>query len=256
MRRFVTIALLCAATVASAADPKPAPKATATPAAPAKPPAANADQALNAIGLSIARSLEGFAFTPAEVEKVMAGIHEGLSGKPPKQKLDEKAQENLRNFMQARMTELAEKEKAKGAAYLEKAAKEKGAEKTASGAVVIPIKEGTGATPAATDTVKVHYVGTLVSGKKFDASRDHGDQPVQFPLNGVIKCWTEALQKMKVGGHAKVVCPSDTAYGERGSPPAIPGNAVLTFDIELVDTQKAPPPPPPAAPPAAATPKK
>ena len=265
MRRIVSLALLSLAAAASAAEPKADSKApaaaTAKPAAPAQPaqepgkPKADPNLALNAIGLSIARSLEGFAFTPAEVDKVVAGIHEGLSGHEPKQKLDEKAQDNLRNFMQARMSELAEKEKAKGAAYLEAASKEKGAVTTASGAIVVPIKEGTGATPEATDTVKVHYVGKLVSGKKFDASRDHGDQPAQFPLNGVIKCWTEALQKMRVGGHAKVVCPSDIAYGERGSPPLIPGNAVLTFDIELLDAQKAPPPPPPAAtPPATTTP--
>jgi FKBP-type peptidyl-prolyl cis-trans isomerase len=253
MRRIVSLTLLCLATVASAAEAEPK-AAPATPPPAAKP--ADAKLALNAIGLSIARSLEGFALTPAEVETVMAGIREGLSGKPPAQKLDEKAQDNLRGFMQARMTELADKEKVKGAAYLDKAAKEKGAVKTAGGAIVVPIKEGSGAAPEATDTVKVHYVGTLVNGKKFDASRDHGDQPVQFPLNGVIKCWTEALQKMKVGGHAKVVCPSETAYGERGSPPTIPGNAVLTFDVELVDVAKTPPPPPAAATPPPPAPKK
>lgn len=256
MRRLACLALLLLATAAAAADPKADPKAAKpAAAADAKPAAPKADpnQALNMIGLTIAKSLEGFQFSPAEVDKIVAGIHEGLSGKEPKQKLDEKSQENLRTFMQARMAELAGKEKEKGAAYLDKASKEKGAVKTASGAIVVPIKEGTGASPQPTDKVKVHYVGTLVSGKKFDASRDHGDQPVEFQLNQVVKCWTEALPKLKVGGKAKVVCPSEIAYGEQGRPPTIPGNAVLTFEIELVDVSKAPPPPPPP-PPATTTP--
>jgi FKBP-type peptidyl-prolyl cis-trans isomerase len=269
MRRIVSLALLCLAATASAADPKATPQATpkATQAKPPPPPPAtaapapakpDANLALNFIGLTIAKSLEGFQFSPAESDKIMAGLREGLSGKPSKQKLDEKSQENLRNFMQARMAELAGKEKTKGAAYLAQAEKEKGAVKTASGAIVVPIKEGSGAVPQATDRVKVHYIGTLVGGKKFDASRDHGDQPAEFQLNQVVKCWTEALQKMKVGGHAKVVCPSDIAYGEQGRPPTIPGNAVLTFDIELLDAKAAPPPPPPppATPATPATPAK
>jgi FKBP-type peptidyl-prolyl cis-trans isomerase len=211
-------------------------------AAPAAKPAPNVDLALNAIGLSIAKSLEPFALTPAELDKVLAGLKEGTSGKA-KQKLDDKAQENLRSFVQARMEVAAEKEKSRGASYLDTAAKEKGAIKTANGSVVVPIKEGTGASPVPTDKVKVHYTGTLVDGKVFDSSRER-NQPAEFPLNGVIPCWTEAMQKLKVGGRAKIVCPSAAAYGERGSPPVIPGNAVLTFDVELLDITKAPPPAP------------
>lgn len=109
--------------------------------------------------------------------------------------------------------------------------------KTASGAVVIPEKQGTGASPTATDKVKVHYEGKLVDGTVFDSSRKR-NEPAEFPLNGVIKCWTEALQKMKVGGKAKVVCPAAIAYGEQGRPPVIPGNAVLTFEVELLDIVK------------------
>jgi FKBP-type peptidyl-prolyl cis-trans isomerase len=113
--------------------------------------------------------------------------------------------------------------------------KEKGVRKSASGALVITEKEGTGATPTAADKVKVNYTGTLVSGRVFDSSVNRG--PAEFPVGGVIKCWTEALQLLKVGAKAKVVCPSDIAYGPGGTA-GIPGNAVLTFDVELLDVVK------------------
>jgi FKBP-type peptidyl-prolyl cis-trans isomerase len=116
------------------------------------------------------------------------------------------------------------------------------AKKTASGAIVLHEKEGTGESPKETDKVKVNYTGTLVSGKVFDSSQGRG--PAEFPLNGVIRCWTEALQTMKVGGKAKVVCPAEIAYGDRGHPPTIPGGAVLTFDVELLEIVKSAPPAP------------
>ena len=102
--------------------------------------------------------------------------------------------------------------------------------------VDIPVKEGAGANPTATSTVKVHYHGTLRDGTVFDSSVQRG-QPISFPLNGVIPCWTEGVQKMKVGGKAKLVCPSDTAYGDQGSGP-IPGGATLLFEVELIAIEK------------------
>lgn len=105
---------------------------------------------------------------------------------------------------------------------------------TASGLVYESLKEGTGASPKATDTVKVHYVGTFPeSGKEFDSSLKRG-QPIEFPLQGVIPCWTEGVQKMKVGGKAKLTCPPGIAYGARGAGGAIPPNATLNFEIELL----------------------
>jgi FKBP-type peptidyl-prolyl cis-trans isomerase FkpA len=92
---------------------------------------------------------------------------------------------------------------------------------------------GTGAAPKATDTVKVHYKGTLADGKEFDSSYKHGG-PASFPLNRVIPCWTEGLQKLKVGGKATLTCPPATAYGERGAGGVIPPNATLTFEVELL----------------------
>jgi FKBP-type peptidyl-prolyl cis-trans isomerase FkpA len=117
-------------------------------------------------------------------------------------------------------------------AYLEKAAAEPGAQKTASGLVYRDVTAGSGASPKATDTVKVHYRGTLINGKEFDSS--YGHAPAEFPLNRVIPCWTEGVQKMKVGGKARLVCPSSIAYGEGGAPPDIPGGATLVFEIELL----------------------
>jgi len=116
---------------------------------------------------------------------------------------------------------------------LEAAAKEPGAVVTASGLVYRSLKDGSGASPAATDTVKVHYRGTFPDGREFDSSYKR-NEPASFPLNRVIPCWTEGVQKMKVGGKAKLTCPSAIAYGERGAPGAIPPNATLLFEVELL----------------------
>jgi FKBP-type peptidyl-prolyl cis-trans isomerase FkpA len=117
--------------------------------------------------------------------------------------------------------------------YLEKAAAEPGAQKTASGLVYRELRPGTGASPKATDTVRVNYRGTLTDGTEFDSSYKR-NEPAEFPLNMVIPCWTDGVQMMKVGGKSQLVCPANIAYGERGSPPVIPGGAILVFEIELL----------------------
>jgi FKBP-type peptidyl-prolyl cis-trans isomerase FkpA len=117
---------------------------------------------------------------------------------------------------------------------LAKAAAEPGAVVAPSGVVYKSIKDGSGASPKASDTVKVHYKGTFPGGKEFDSSYKTG-APAEFPLNGVIKCWTEGVQMMKVGGKAKLTCPGATAYGERGAGGGlIPPNATLVFEVELL----------------------
>lgn len=113
------------------------------------------------------------------------------------------------------------------------AAAEKGAVKTETGLIYRSLKDGNGASPTATDTVRVHYRGTFPDGKEFDSSYARS-APAEFPLNRVIKCWTEGVQMMKVGGRAKLTCPPAIAYGERGAGGVIPPNATLQFEIELL----------------------
>lgn len=118
-------------------------------------------------------------------------------------------------------------------AVTDAAAKEAGAVVTSSGLVFRSLKDGTGASPKASDTVKVHYRGTFPDGREFDSSYKRNDA-IEFPLNGVIPCWTEGVQRMKVGGKAKLTCPATIAYGQRGAGNVIPPNATLLFEVELL----------------------
>lgn len=112
-------------------------------------------------------------------------------------------------------------------------AKEAGAVVTPSGLVYRALKDGTGPSPSASDKVKVHYRGTFPDGREFDSSYKRGE-PIEFPLTGVIPCWTEGVQRMKVGGKAKLTCPPAIAYGARGAGGVIPPNATLLFEVELL----------------------
>lgn len=225
---------------AAAPTARPVPKKTAVTAkravvapktaAPA-PLATDEEKIVYAIGLSIQRNLARFDLSPAEVEIIKRGIGDGAAGKP-EVKIDEWGPK-IESLAQARSAKLAEKEKAVSQAYLDKAAAEPGAEKTASGLVYRELKPGTGASPKDTDMVKVHYRGTLVNGTEFDSSFRR-NEPAQFKLKEVIPCWTEGVQKMKVGGKSVLVCPSSIAYGDRTRGP-IPGGAALIFEVELLE---------------------
>jgi FKBP-type peptidyl-prolyl cis-trans isomerase len=219
----------------------------AVPAAAAGPELKNEEQkTVYALGLSIAQSLGAFALTPGEIELVSAGIRDGLANTPKVEVGQYNPQ--IKDLAQKRAAAVAEIEKKDSVAFLEKIGKEKGAEKTASGLIYIPVQAGSGAAPKATDTVKVHYKGTLRDGSVFDSSIERG-QPASFPLNRVVPCWTEGLQKMQVGGKAKLACPSNLAYGDRGAPPKIKPGAALLFEVELLSIE--PPPASPAGAPAA-----
>ena len=122
-------------------------------------------------------------------------------------------------------------------AALTAAAKEPGAVTTPTGLVYRSLKDGTGASPTAADTVKVNYRGTFPDGREFDSSYKR-NEPAQFPLGGVIPCWTEGVQRMKVGGKAKLTCPAAIAYGSRGAGGSIPPNATLHFEVELLEIAK------------------
>ncbi len=189
-----------------------------------------------AIGLAVSRSLVPFSLTDPELELVKAGIADGVRGND--QKVDLQAYgPKIQELQKARQSVAAAGEKKVGQAFLDKAAVEKGATKTASGLIVTTIKPGNGTSPKPTDKVKVHYTGTLVDGTVFDSSVQR-NEPATFQLNGVIPCWTEGMQLMKVGGKSKFVCPAALAYGDRGAPPKIKPGATLVFDVELLEILK------------------
>lgn len=148
---------------------------------------------------------------------------------------------NLETTMKAKQQEMSVKEAKESAAlgqkFLEENAKKDGVKVTESGIQYLVLTEGAGDKPVATDTVKVHYKGTFLNGDTFDSSYDRGE-PAVFPLNRVIRGWTEGVQLMSVGSKFKFTIPSDLAYGPNGNPPRIPGNSVLEFEIELLEIQK------------------
>jgi FKBP-type peptidyl-prolyl cis-trans isomerase FkpA len=188
---------------------------------------------LYALGVAISQNLSAFSLSESELEIVKAGISDGVLKRPIKVDMPTFGPQ-IQPLAQARAGVVAEKERAAGAAFVAKAAAEPGAKKTASGAIVKTLKEGSGAMPTAADKVKVHYQGALIDGTVFDSSIKRGE-PATFPLANVIKCWTEGLQQIKAGGKARLVCPSDVAYGDRGSPPTIKPGATLVFEVELLE---------------------
>ena len=189
------------------------------------------DKTLYALGIAIGNNIKDFNLTPAELALVTAGLSDASQGKEAKVDF-EAFSPRIQALAQERMSAKATVEKQASGAFLEKMSKETGAVRSASGLIYIPVTAGTGASPSADSTVKVHYHGTLRDGTVFDSSVQRGE-PISFPLSGVIPCWTEGVQKMKVGGKAKLVCPSDTAYGDGGQGP-IPGGAALMFEVELL----------------------
>jgi FKBP-type peptidyl-prolyl cis-trans isomerase FkpA len=198
---------------------------------------ANDEQkALYALGVAISQSLGDFALSESELEIVKSGLSDGILKRPLKVEA-QSVKTKVQQLVQARAAIVAEKEKKGSGAFLAKAAAEPGARKTVSGAIVTTLKEGKGPSPKASDTVKVHYQGTLVDGTIFDSSIQRG-QPATFPLGNVIKCWTEGVQEIKVGGKARLVCPAGIAYGDRGSPPTIKPGATLIFEVELLEIVK------------------
>jgi FKBP-type peptidyl-prolyl cis-trans isomerase FkpA len=199
-------------------------------------PQTDEEKTLYAVGLVMARSLRQFDLSAVEVEFIRRAIADAVAGKPAVE-LDEWGPK-IQALVNERGGRIMAREKDASAAYLAKAAAAAGAVKTETGIVYAETTAGTGPSPAATDRVKVHYRGTLINGTEFDSSYAR-NEPAVFPLNGVIRCWTEGVQRMKVGGKARLTCPSDLAYGDRGNE-AIPGGAALVFEIELLEIVAAP----------------
>jgi FKBP-type peptidyl-prolyl cis-trans isomerase FkpA len=203
------------------------------------------EKTLYTLGLLLGRNLGSFNLTSEELELVKAGLSDMVLKQPHQVELETygpKVDALARKRAEAHVAV----EKAQAKTYLEGAGREPGAVVTPSGLVFRSTSPGTGASPTVTDRVTVQYEGKLIDGTVFDSSRKRG-QPATFPLNGVIKCWTEGVGRMKVGEKATLTCPSDIAYGDSGRPPTIPGGATLIFDVELISTQAAPPPPAPGS---------
>jgi FKBP-type peptidyl-prolyl cis-trans isomerase FkpA/FKBP-type peptidyl-prolyl cis-trans isomerase FklB len=215
----VLVALLAAVMPAHAADPK-----------------TEDEKVLYALGLIVSQNLSWFNLSEAELKMVEQGMTDGALRKTQKVDLTTYGPK-IQDLQKTRMTALSAAEKKVGEAYLAKAAGEQDTKKMPSGFLVTTLKPGTGPTPAATDKVKVHYHGTLLDGAVFDSSVQRGE-PVTFPLDKVIKCWTEGVQQMKVGGKSRLVCPPDVAYGDRGAPPRIKPGATLVFEVELLSIEK------------------
>ncbi|HVO23818.1 MAG TPA: FKBP-type peptidyl-prolyl cis-trans isomerase [Candidatus Margulisiibacteriota bacterium] len=191
------------------------------------------EKTLYALGVAMSQSLAPLSLTPAEIELVKAGFADGVSNKKPQ--VDMKTfGPKVNEFAKARVATALAAEKQLSQAFLEKAAAEKGADKKPSGLIYTELKAGDGRQPKPNDMVKVNYTGTLRDGTVFDSSAERG-QPGEFAVHGVIPCWAEALQLMKVHGKAKVVCPPELAYGDKGAPPRIKPGAALVFEIELLE---------------------
>jgi FKBP-type peptidyl-prolyl cis-trans isomerase FkpA len=237
---------------ASTSQPRPGKPATAAskpgaskqPARPAATPAATTEdeKALYALGVqmgsqatAMVRPLE---LNPAELAAFKRGMAAGIDGEKAQGPFTE-FQQRLQARASANTSKAAAAAKARGTAFRDAAAAEPGATKTASGLVFRSLQPGQGDSPKPTDTVRVKYRGTLVDGTEFDASA--GEDAASFPLNGVIPCWTEGLQLMKAGEKARLVCPSEIAYGDRGHG-SIPPGSTLVFEIDLVGIGKETPP--------------
>jgi FKBP-type peptidyl-prolyl cis-trans isomerase len=195
-----------------------------------------------AIGADIGQGLKSLPAT-LDLEQLIAGLRDSMTGAQTRL-TPEQMQEVLTAFQTQIISQMQSKAEAdmsqvktSGALFREENAKKAGVVTTASGLQIETLVEGKGDAPKATDTVRVHYTGTLIDGTKFDSSLDRGE-PAEFPLSGVIPGWTEGLQLVKPGGKAKLVIPPDLGYGDRGAGPTIPPGATLVFEVELLEIVK------------------
>lgn len=188
------------------------------------------------MGFTLGQRFEKLDLKDSDIQSIVVGLRDGVKAAKEQVNVDE-YRPKIQPLIQTKMQKVAESEKTSGTKYIETFLKEEGAKKTESGLAYKIIEAGSGATPKETDMVKVHYTGKLTDGSVFDSSVER-NQPATFPLNRVIKGWTEGVQLIKPGGKIKLVIPSELAYGDNGAPPKIPGGATLTFDVELLEIVK------------------
>ncbi len=190
------------------------------------------DKTFYSLGYMLGGNVKDFSFSEKEMGLVMSGFTDGAAGTKGQVEVAD-YQNKIREVFEERMKKQSSVMEKEGMDYLETFSKEEGVQKTESGLAYKILEEGKGSSPKETDMVEVHYHGTLVDGTVFDSSKERG-QTAKFPLNGVIKGWTEGLQKVKEGGKIKLVIPSALGYGVHGAPPKIPGGATLVFEVELI----------------------
>ena len=199
----------------------------------AKAPETEEQKTFYILGTMAGQNLGGLGLSEEELVWVQRGIADVVQGETVEIDVQEYGPK-LQALLQERQQAALVTQKAASEAFLAEQAAKPGVTKLASGVLIEELSAGSGKAPAESNTVKVHYHGTLADGTKFDSSVDRGE-PAVFPLTRVIPCWTEGLQKMKTGGKAKLVCPSAVAYGDAGRPPSIPGGAALVFEVELIE---------------------
>lgn len=188
------------------------------------------------VGHTLGERLKNLELSDEEVTAVSMGLRDAAMDKEPQVKTAE-YRIKIQKLFQERVKKNADKQKNKGKDFLAAFAKEKDVVTTESGLAYKVLSEGKGDFPKETDEVKVHYHGTLIDGTVFDSSKERGE-PVTFPLNRVIKGWTEGVQKVKEGGKIKLVIPPELAYGDQGAPPKIAGGSTLVFEVELLSIVK------------------
>jgi FKBP-type peptidyl-prolyl cis-trans isomerase FkpA len=195
------------------------------------------DKTFYAMGFMLGSNLQRLNLNDKELAALQKGLISSAKSEKPEIEL-QTYQPKIQTMFKARMEKVAKSEKTNGVKFIEDYLKNnKNAKKTASGLVYEILKEGKGKTPKADETVEVHYHGTLTNGEVFDSSVDR-KKKISFPLNRVIKGWTEGLQLLKEGGKIKLVIPPELGYGDNGAPPKIPGGATLVFEVELFQIMK------------------
>lgn len=243
MKKTLTMGVGCLLCIGAMAQTKPATKATAKPAAKAAPATAakvvlknGLDSLSYAIGVLDASFFKQQGIDKLNYSVMMQAVQSVIEGKEPVL-TPQVADQTVRMKMQEAAMKKIQPTVDEGKAFLAKNKTRAEVKETASGLQYEVVKLGAGPMPKDTNTVKVHYTGTLLNGTKFDSSRDRGE-PAEFPLNGVIPGWTEGVQLMPVGSVYKFYIPYNLAYGLQGSPPNIPGGATLVFDVELLEIVK------------------
>ena len=184
------------------------------------------------LGVVLSQNLKSQGFDSIDASSLARGFEQGLNGNATM--TPQEANQHIQGYLQKAAASAGAEAREEGQTFLDENAKRAEVRVTDSGLQYEVLKEGTGASPSATETVRVHYHGTLTNGKVFDSSVDRGET-IEFPLNRVISGWTEGLQLMKEGAKYRFYIPYHLAYGERGSPPAIPPYATLIFDVELFE---------------------